>query len=189
MSSDRDDVNEAKSPWVTRSSRTVYSNAWIDVREDDVIRPDGNPGIYGVVSCRVATGVVALSDKGDVCLVGQYRYPLREYSWEIPEGGADKDETPIAAIKRELKEEAGVVANSWDQLGSRIHLSNCHSDEVAFVFLARELRQEQSTPDADEELVVKWVPLSECVMMAKDGRITDALSIIGILRAAQFVGA
>ncbi len=123
-------------PWKTLQSKVTYQNAWITVREHDVIRPDGKPGIYGVVETRIATGVVALTDSHEIYLVGQYRYPTNEYSWEIIEGGSDPQETALDAAKRELKEEAGLMAASWEPLGSEIHLSNCHSSEVGFLFTA-----------------------------------------------------
>ena len=106
-----------ENPWKTLESRLVYSNPWISVREDQVIRPDGQNGIYSVVETRIATGVVALTPERDVYLVGQYRYPTEMYSWEIIQGGADEDEEPLAACKRELQEEAGLIAKDWTPLG------------------------------------------------------------------------
>jgi 8-oxo-dGTP pyrophosphatase MutT (NUDIX family) len=174
-----------QNPWKTLSTNKVYQNSWITVREDQVLRPDGSPGIYGVVQCRVATGVVAIDNDTKVCLVGQYRYPLGEYSWEIPEGGAEPNESPILAAKRELKEETGVFADDWRPLGERIHLSNCHSDEVAYIYLATNLQIGISSPEPSERLSVIWKPLSEVMDMVSRGEITDALSIIGIMRATQ----
>lgn len=172
-------------PWKTVSTRIVYSNAWIKVREDNVIRPDGKPGIYGVVESRAATGVVAVNSAFEICLVGQYRYPVNTYSWEIIEGGAEFGEAPIEAVKRELREEAGLAAQAWEQLGNVIHLSNCHSSEEGYLYLAQELTAVQSAPDATEELQLKYVPFAECVTMVESGEITDAMSIIGILRAER----
>lgn len=172
-------------PWKTHSSAIVYRNDWITVREDQVTRPDGQPGIYGVVETRVACGVVALTPDNEIYLVGQYRYPTECYSWEIIEGGAEKNEPPIDAIKRELQEEAGLSAAEWIQLGPMIQLSNCHSSEMAILFLARGLSDTTAAPEGTELLQVKRVPLSEAVKMCEDGRITDAMSIIGIGRAAR----
>lgn len=170
-------------PWKTLGSRVVYENPWISVREDDVIRPDGEPGIYGVVDTRIATGVVALTDDEQVYLVGQYRYTTDCYSWEIPEGGTDGDELPLAAAQRELREEAGVEAEHWEQLGGEIHLSNCISSEIGFVYLARGLTVGESAPDGTEELAVRAVPFAEALAMVDDGTITDGISIIALLRA------
>lgn len=174
-----------ENPWKTVSTIKVYQNSWITVREDQVLRPDGSPGIYGVVQCRVATGVVAIDKENRVCLVGQYRYPLNEYSWEIPEGGAEQNEDPLIAAKRELKEETGIFADEWRPLGERIHLSNCHSDEVAYIYLATKLQIGISNPEPSERLTVIWKPLPEVIDMTSRGEITDALSIIGIMRASQ----
>ncbi len=178
-----------RSPWRTLSSRVVYENAWIRVREDQVIRPDGRAGIYGVVDpLRVATGVVALDDQGRVTLVGQFRYPLGRYSWEIVEGGADPGETPLAAAQRELREEAGLVAGEWAPLGGELHLSNCFSSEVGYLFVARRLRQVPPDPDGTEELAVQQVPFAEALRRVERGEITDAMSVMGLLRAARELG-
>jgi 8-oxo-dGTP pyrophosphatase MutT (NUDIX family) len=172
-------------PWKTLSSKRIYSNPWITLREDQVIKPNGTPGIYGVVTPRIATGVVALDKNLNVVLVGQYRYTVNEYSWEIPEGGAEKDESPIAAIKRELLEEAHLKASIWEPLsGGEIHLSNCFTDERAFLFLARDLQEvpvdEIHSGDDTEVLQLKKIPLKEALSMAQKGEIKDALTIIGL---------
>jgi 8-oxo-dGTP pyrophosphatase MutT (NUDIX family) len=172
-------------PWKTHSSAVVYKNDWITVREDQVTRPDGKPGIYSVVETRIACGVVALTPNNEVYLVGQYRYPTECYSWEIIEGGAEKDEPPLQAIKRELQEEAGLSATEWTQLGPMIQLSNCHSSEMAIVFLARGLSETKAAPEGTELLQLKRVALAEAVKMCEDGRITDAMSIIGLARATK----
>ena len=177
--------NDDKNPWRTLSSRQIYQNSWITLREDQVVRPDGNPGIYGVIESRVATGVVALTDKDEIVLVGQYRYPTQCYSWEIPEGGAEIGEDPLSAIQRELAEEAGLSARSWQQLGGEVHLSNCFSAERALLFLARDLSSDTRPPDPTEVLKVMHVPFADVLQMVDRGVIVDAMSIIGILRAAR----
>ncbi len=177
-----------KNPWKTISSRTVYSNPWITVREDSVLNPNGNPGIYGVVQSRIATGVVALTELNEVYLIGQYRYPTEMYSWEIPEGGAEVGEDPLSAIQRELREEAGVIASEWMPLGSEMHLSNCHSSERAFLYIARNLTVVAQEPDDTEVLAVKKVPFKEVLQMVDEGTIVDAMTIIAILRAQRMLG-
>lgn len=172
-------------PWRTLSSRIVYSNPWISVREDNVIRPDGEPGIYGVVETRIATGVVAIEPDLTTYLVGQYRYPTKMYSWEIPEGGTDKDEEPIVAARRELKEEAGIEAVKWRQLGPEFHLSNCYSSEIAVVFLAENLKSVGASPDGNEKIEVKALPFRDVYRMVLSGEIVDAVSIVAITRAAS----
>ena len=175
----------SQNPWKTLSSRRIYENPWIRVREDQVLRPDGSPGIYGVVETKIATGVVALTERQEVYLVGQYRYPTEHYSWEIIEGGAEPGEAPLSAIKRELGEEAGLEAQSWEQLGGEIHLSNCFSAEVAHLYLAKDLTVVPRSPDVTEILEVRCLPLTEALSMVGSGEIKDAMSIIGLLRAAQ----
>jgi 8-oxo-dGTP pyrophosphatase MutT (NUDIX family) len=172
-------------PWKTLGSRIVYQNPWITVREDQVIRPDGKEGIYGVVETRIATGIVALDHQTNIYLVGQYRYATNEYSWEIIEGGSDDQEGPLQAAKRELREEAGLLAQTWSQLGAEVHLTNCHSSEVGVLYLARDLTETKNEPEGTELLEVKKIPFAECLRMVNAGEIKDAMSIIGIVRAAQ----
>lgn len=174
-------------PWKTVSSRVVYENPWIKVREDQVLRPDGQPGIYGVVDTRVATGVVALTPAREVYLVGQWRYPFDAYSWEIVEGGADEGEDPDHAIRRELQEEAGLVAASWRPLGGEVWLSNCFSSEVARLYVAEDLSEVPAAPDGTEELAVMKVPLAEAVRRVTSGEIKDAMSVIALMRAWAWV--
>jgi len=175
-------------PWKTLSSTLLHENPWFSVREDDVIRPDNQPGKYFVVETRLATGVVAVTTEEEVYLVGQYRYPLGEYSWEIPEGGAEPGEAGLVTAKRELREETGVVANEWEQLGPEIHLSNCFSAEKGVLFLARDLQEKQATPDGTEVLKIKKLLFSEALELVHRGEIKDTMSIVGLLRAERVLG-
>jgi 8-oxo-dGTP pyrophosphatase MutT (NUDIX family) len=182
-------VSEQRGPWRRLSTRPIYSNPWIEVREDQVIRPDGNPGIYGVVEFQNwAIGVVPLAENGDTFLVGQHRYTLDIYSWEIPEGGGEKTETPLEAAQRELREEAGITAARWTYLGEA-HLSNSATDEVGCVFLAEDLTLGEAEPDGTEEIALRRLPFEEAVQMALIGEISDALAIIGLLRADHYLRA
>ena len=174
-----------RSPWTIVSSREAYSNPWITVTEHEVVRPDGKPGIYGIVSSGVAVGAVPVTADGDIVLVGQWRVPFDAWSWEIPEGGAGEDEDPLAAMTRELREETGYLAASWERLGPDVHLSNSHTSEVAEIFLARDLTHVGAQPDGDEVLEVIEVPLDKALGMVDDGTITDAITIIGLLRMAR----
>jgi len=158
------------------------------LREDQVISPTGKPGIYSVVDTRVATGVVAMNDEQEIYLVGQYRYPTDVYSWELPEGGADPGEDPLDAIKRELREETGVTAAHWQQLGGEIHLSNCVTSERAYLYLAKGLTQGEMAPDETEVLKVKKVPFRKCIEMVESGELFDGLTVIAILRVARMMG-
>ena len=170
--------------WKKISGKTVFDNPWITVEDQKVITPGGNEGIYGKVSFKnIAVGVVPLDEEGNTWLVGQHRYTLDEYSWEIPEGGCPKDEEILDAAKRELKEETGLVAEEWELL-MRLHTSNSVTDEVAYIFTARNLRQEEPEPEETEVLQIKKLPLSEALEMVKKGEITDSMSVAGILRLA-----
>jgi 8-oxo-dGTP pyrophosphatase MutT (NUDIX family) len=174
-------------PWRTISSAEVYANPWITVREDAVTRPDGSPGIYGVVSFRtVGLGAVPLHADGTTVLVGQYRYTLDAWSWEIPAGGGDPRKPAEEELARELEEEAALVAARLTPLGP-LHTSNSITDEGALLFLAEELTEGQARPEPTEQLVLWRLPLSEAVAMAADGRITDSLSVAGLLRAERLL--
>ncbi|HEX8687163.1 MAG TPA: NUDIX hydrolase [Pyrinomonadaceae bacterium] len=172
-------AEEFENPWEQVSARVVYENPWILVREDEVVRPDGLPGIYGVVHFKnVAVGILAVEGES-LYLVGQFRYPLGIYSWEIPEGGCPEGEDPLQAARRELEEEAGLRARRWTKMGEA-HLSNSVSDELAVWFLAEGLEQVERRPEGTERLQVRRVSLSEAGEMVNSGRITDALSVIAI---------
>jgi 8-oxo-dGTP pyrophosphatase MutT (NUDIX family) len=175
-------------PWTRLARRVAYENAWITVWHDDVLRPDGQPGIYGVVHYRNrAIGVVPIDEHDHVLLVGQYRYPLDLYSWEIPEGGAPFDEDPLTAAKRELLEETGYSAAQWQEV-LRAHLSNSVSDEEAIVYVARGLTAGTAEPEGTERLQVKWVPFGEALGLVERGEITDSLSVMGLQRVALMRG-
>ncbi len=172
-------------PWRTVDSHVVYENPWIRVRHEDVIRPDGQPGIYGVVHYRnLAIGVLPIDDESLTYLVGQFRYPLNMYSWEIPEGGCPEGETPLETAQRELLEETGLVAAEWKELG-RAHLSNSVSDELAIYYLATGLTQREAQPEGTEKLELMRVPFAEALRMVLAGEITDSLSVMTILHYAM----
>ncbi len=164
----------------------VYDNPWIRVTHRNVITPAGSAGIYGVVHFKhVAVGVVPIDDEGYTWLVGQYRYTLDQYSWEIPEGGGSLYESALVAAQRELMEETGLRAKQWTQL-LELHLSNSVTDERGIAFLAQELEIGQAHPEETEQLQVRRLPFDEAVQMALDGRITDALSVVALLAANEW---
>ena len=171
-------------PWRRLTRRPAYENDWITVWHDVVTRPDGTAGVYGVVHfANLAAGVVVLDHADRVLLVGQHRYPLDAMSWEIPEGGVAATEAPLEGIARELREETGVEATGWREI-ARVHLSNSVSDETGVVYAAVAVATGAASPEPTEQIEVRWVAFDEALTMAMDGRITDALSIIGIQRVA-----
>lgn len=173
-------MTQTMNPWKTKNSRVVYDNAWIRVREDEVVRPDGKPGIYGVVHFKnTAIGVLAIDENDKIWLVGQYRYALDCYSWEIPEGGCREPETHLDAAKRELMEETGLIASNWTRLGAAF-LSNSVCDEQSVFYLATGLTQGTASPEGTEQLAYKHVPFDEALHMVMSGEITDALSVLAI---------
>ncbi len=173
-------TDETKSPWKTVTSKQIYDNPWLAVREDRVIRPDGETGIYGVVHLKnIAVGVLPI-EEDHIYLVGQYRYPLEQYSWEIPEGGCPIGEEPLRAAQRELREETGLEARNWRMLGEA-YLSNSVTDEYAVWFLATGLVPGKQQPEGTEALNVRRLSLREVLAMTLDGQITDALSLMAIM--------
>lgn len=171
-------------PWLRRSRRTAYENAWVTIYHDDVVRPDGADGVYGVVHlANVAVAVVAIDASDRVALVGQWRYTLDIQSWEIPEGGVPRDESPLDGARRELREETGISATGWREIGV-VHVSNSVTDEVAHLFLATDLTEGAQQLEGTEDVTVRWEHFDEALAMTLDGRITDALSILALQRVA-----
>ncbi|WP_046245220.1 NUDIX domain-containing protein [Hymenobacter terrenus] len=183
------DFDETRNPWQILGTEVKYQNPWISVREDQVLNPSGGPGIYGVVSMKnKALGIVPLDAEGNTWLVGQYRYPLNEYSWEIPMGGGLLEVDVLESAQRELKEETGLLAARWTRI-ARLHTSNSVTDEEGFVFLAEELTQSELEPEETEDLRLWKLPLAEAVRMVMDDRITDAISVAGLLKAEKVLTA
>jgi len=172
-------------PWRRTSRRTIYENPWIRVDHDEVTRPNGRGGIYGVVHFHnLAVGVVAIDDADLVLLVGQFRYALGRYSWEIPEGGVPFDEDPLVGAQRELAEETGCTSTTWREI-ARFELSNSVTDEHGLLYLATGLSTGDATPDETEAIEVRWVSFDEALAMIDRGEITDAMSQIGLDRVAR----
>ena len=171
--------------WKTLSAEEKYDNRWINVTEYKVINPAGGKGIYGKVHFKnKAVGIIPIDEEGNTWLVGQWRYPLNEWSWEIPEGGSPLEINLLQSAQRELKEETGITANRWTQI-LRTHLSNSVSDEEGYVFLAEDLAQgERAAEETEADMEIKKLPFTEVLGMVMDGKITDSLSVMGILKVA-----
>ena len=179
------DFDPQHNPWQTVSSEPKYQNPWIRVREDQVINPKGGSGIYGVVSMRnKAIGIVPVDADGNTWLVGQYRYTLNEYCWEIPMGGGPVELDILESAQRELREETGLLAARWTRI-ARLHTSNSVTDEEGFVFLAEDLTQADWEPEETEDLRLWKLPLAQAVQLALDDTITDAISVAGLLKAER----
>ena len=170
------------SPWRTVAAREAYRNPWIAVTEYQVIRPDGQPGIYGVVDPGDNAAVVALDASGRVTLVGEFLYPLQTYAWMIPSGAVERDEDPLLAAQRELAEEVGLAAAEWTPLGA-YYLSSGISTQISHAYLARGLRGVPRQPEGTERLDIRTVPLSEAYAMCLRNEIRDAPSVMALWRA------
>jgi 8-oxo-dGTP pyrophosphatase MutT (NUDIX family) len=172
----------SENPWQTLGSRTVYANAWLRLREDTVIRPDGQPGIYGVVEMKPTVGVVAINEVNEIALVTQWRYTLGRMSVEVPTGGSEaSDPSVLAAAQRELREETGLSARTWRELGS-VDNSNGVTTDVAHMFLATGLEPGAAAPDPAEQVVLIWLPFDQAVDRVLNGSITESVSVAAILK-------
>ena len=175
-------TNEEHNPWTVLHKTEVYDNKWIGVTEFDVLNPSGGKGIYGKVHFKNnAIGIIPLDEELNTYLVGQYRFTLGQYSWEIPEGGGPIGIDLLESAKRELKEETGLIAEEWTKLLD-LHLSNSVSDEYGCIYLARALKQEEAMPEETEQLAIKKVPFSEAYNMVEKGIITDSVAVAAILK-------
>lgn len=169
-------------PWKTLTSEEVYESPWIKVTKHDVLNPNGNPGTYSVVHFKnIAIGIVVLDAEQNTWLVGQYRYPLEQYTWEIPEGGGKIGVDPLVSAQRELLEETGITATKWSVI-QEMHLSNSATDEYCILYLAEELTFGEAEPEDTEDLRVMKVPFEQAYQWVREGKITDSLSVTGILK-------
>jgi 8-oxo-dGTP pyrophosphatase MutT (NUDIX family) len=168
--------------WKKLDSTVIYDNPWFTVFEDRVISPVGNEHDYGHIHFKnKAVAIVPLDGEGNTWLVGQFRFTLGEYSWELPMGGSDGAEDPAVTANRELKEETGLTAGRLTLL-MRLHTSNSITDEEGFVFIAEDLTEGESAFDETEDLEIRKLPVREAIAMAKRGEITDAISVAALLR-------
>ena len=178
---------EYNNPWKTLTCNHIYDNDWINVEQHDVIKPNGAKGIYGKVHFKnYALGIIPVDEKLNTYLVGQYRYTLDEYSWEIPMGGGPLEIPMLESAARELKEETGLTAGKYTEI-MKIHTSNSVTDETGFVFLAEQLIEGEAEYEDTEVLQIHKLPLREALQWVMDGRITDSLSVAGLLKVARLM--
>lgn len=174
---------DTANPWTTNTTEVAYENAWIRVEHNEVTTPGGSEGVYGVVRFKNrAVGVVPIDHDDHTWLVGQYRYTLDQYSWEIPAGGCPEGQTPGETAHRELKEETGLVAASLSPIFSGVHLTNSVTDETAWAFLATDLTMTNAQPEDTEDLAIRRLPVDEAIDMVLRGEISDAFTILALLR-------
>lgn len=180
---------EIKNPWTTLSGEVKYDNPWITVTEYQVINPAGGRGIYGKVHFKnKAIGIIPLDKDLNTWLVGQYRYTLDAWHWEIPEGGGPMERSPLENAKRELQEETGLTARSWTEI-VHLHTSNSVTDEEGFIYLAEDIQEGANAPEETEADLKVWkLPFKEALQMVLDGKITDSMSVMGILKVARLKG-
>ena len=168
--------------WKKLSSRVVFENDWMRVLEDDVVNPGGGRNLYGHVHFKnVAVAIIALDNDDNTWLVGQDRYTLGEYSWELPMGGAPLDEPPLVAAQRELQEETGIRAAHWEDI-MHVHTSNSITDEVGIAYVATDLSFGDTQFGETEDLQIRKLALGDAVDMVLEGQITDAISAAALLR-------
>lgn len=176
-----------KNPWQTLSIEERYDNPWINITHREVLNPAGGPGIYGLVHFKnTAIGILPLDKDYNTWIVGQYRYTLEEYSWEIPEGGGPLGQDVLDSAKRELKEETGIIAQKWTQI-LELNTSNSVTDEYGVAYVAQGLSFGDSEPEDTEQLIVKKLPFAEVYQMVMDGTIKDALSMLTIFKAKALI--
>lgn len=175
-------MSQPVNPWKINSSKTIYETPWIKVSHHEVLNPANKPAIYGTVHFKnLAIGIIPLDENYNTWIVGQWRFPLNNYSWEIIEGGGPLIDSPLESAKRELKEEAGIVANKFTLL-CNMHTSNSATDEYCHIYLAQDLSFGDSEPEESEDLIIKKLPFDKVYEMVMAGEITDSLSMVGVLK-------
>lgn len=183
-----DVADRTKNPWTTLSVKRAFVNPWFEVWEERVLDPSGNPGVYGKVSFHnKAVAIIPIDEEGHTWLVGQYRYCIRQFAWEIPMGGSPHAVDPLETAHRELREETGLRARRWEQI-LYVHPSNSVTDEEGFVFTAEDLEPGEPEFESTEQIEIWRLPLAQAVRMALEGGITDCISVAGLLKVAHLRG-
>jgi 8-oxo-dGTP pyrophosphatase MutT (NUDIX family) len=172
-----------ENPWEILSSEIVHQTPWVRINHHKVINPGGSESVYSVTEFKnLAIGILPFDDEYNTWIVGQYRFPINTYSWEIPEGGGDPNIPPIESAKRELEEECGLVADEWQELLIS-HTSNSATNEIAYIYVAKGLTHTAPNPDEDERLEIRKLPFTELYRMVMDNKITDSLTVMAVLKA------
>ena len=175
--------NKEENPWKCLSEKDVYESPWIKVLHHDVLNPAGNPGTYSIVHFKqLAIGVLPLDENNYTWIVGQYRYPLNCYTWEIPEGGGSRDVDPLISAQRELLEECGIIASEW-KLVQQMQMSNSATDEIAYLYIAKQLSFTNAQPEETEQLSIKKIHFDELYNLVLKGEVVDSLSVALVLKA------
>jgi 8-oxo-dGTP pyrophosphatase MutT (NUDIX family) len=180
-------MNDVRNPWEIIKTETPYDNNWLTIYHHEVLNPNHNPGIYGEVHFKnFAIGILPLDHQMNTYIVGQYRFPLKKYTWEMPEGGGKRDVDPLVSAKRELLEEVGLVAGKW-QLIQELELSNSATDEIAYIYLAQDLQQDIPRPEDTEVLEIRKIPFAEMVKMVEKGEIKDAMTVAAVFKVQWMI--
>ena len=175
-------------PWITKSTEMKYENPWIRLDESKVINPAGNDGIYGVVHFKNrAMAIIPLDEDNNTWIVGQFRYTTKTYEWEVIEGGVPEGEDLLEGAKRELEEEAGLIASEWELIIDGCQLSNSVSDEIGYAYVARGLTLTSTNPEETEQLQIRKLPFDELVTMVMNGEIKDLLSVASVLKVKVLI--
>ncbi len=180
-------MNIKKGPWTITGSKTVYKNPWISVKEDEVVRPDGKNGVFGVVEMKPGVSVLPIDNDGNVYLTKEYHYAVERETIEAISGGIDKDENKIEAARRELKEETGMTANDWIDLGV-IDPFTTVVVSPNYLFLAKGLEFSKSSPEGTENIKVMKVSIKEAIRWAMESKITHGATTTLILKAKDYLG-
>lgn len=173
-------------PWIINTTKRAYKNPWIEVTEDQVVRPDGSAGIYGIVRIKPGISVLPIDDDNNVYLINEFKYPLGKHSIETAAGGTDSGQTALQSAKQELREELGIMAKEWTNLGV-VHPITSFIDSPNYLFMARKLEFTKPELEVVEQMDILKVSLAQAVDMVMDGRITEQKSCCLILKAARLL--
>lgn len=175
-------MKKQKSPWKVLETRDIYKNHWMHVFEDSVIRPDGNPGIFGYIRMQPGVSILAITDDNKIIIEQEYRYSLEHDSLELPSGGIEDGATPLETAKKELQEETGYSASDWEYVGPVEPLtSTVHAPQ--HLFIANGLQKGKPKLEGTEVITAHELPFDKVYQMVLDGRITHSPTVVLILRA------